>query len=125
MNAIVETQQCQEAKMMSIRSVRIESKFPLDCLLNYPRFTLRICDGIEDNFKPEFIKKLMKFGKVQECVLYLRNGFPSDTPILDYFNEPEAMVPEFPNLRRYPIPGSNKFYEMEHSDVSVRLERKR
>ena len=35
---------------------------------------------------------------------------------MKYFNEPEAMVTNFPSLRRYPIPGTNDFYELEYNE---------
>ena len=61
----------------------------------------------------------MKKGVVQKCVIYMFE--PSDIPfspseILKYFNEPEAMVQDFPSLRRYPIPGTNEFYELEYRE---------
>ena len=60
----------------------------------------------------------MKYGKVQTCVVYGKKL------IMKYFNEPKAMAPDFPSLRRYPIEGTNEFYELEHQGGAVRLKRK-
>ncbi|KAF1754491.1 hypothetical protein GCK72_021054 [Caenorhabditis remanei] len=104
---IIKSEQCQSAKMVHIASTTSTSRFPLDALFNCSRFTLRLSKPA-DGLKAAFLKKLMKKSKVQECVLY------ADSQIMKYFNETEAMVPNFPSLRRYPIPGTNDFYELEY-----------
>ncbi|KAF1754497.1 hypothetical protein GCK72_021060 [Caenorhabditis remanei] len=110
---IVESEQCQKAKMVYIDSPTVISKFPLDALYNCPRFTLQLGKRPADGLKSKFLKTLMNEGKVQKCVLYVSNYVGVPSQIMNYFNEPEAMVPNFPLLRRYPIPGTNEFYELE------------
>ncbi|EFO91964.1 hypothetical protein CRE_11460 [Caenorhabditis remanei] len=129
---IIASEQCQAAKMVYIESPTITSEFPLDALYNCPRFTLRL-EGAADDLKANFLKKLMEYGEVQKCVLYMLG--PSDSrdipcQIMKHFNEPEAMVPNRPSLRRYQIPGTNEFYELDYQEnvdyreEVVRLERK-
>ncbi|KAF1754498.1 hypothetical protein GCK72_021061 [Caenorhabditis remanei] len=115
---IVKSEQCQAAKLVYIESPIIFSQFPSDVLYNCPRFTLKFGGSPAYRLKAKFLKKLMKEGKVQKCVIY------AHCQILKHFNEPEAMVPNFPSLRRYPIPGTNDFYEIEYQEKSIRLERK-
>ncbi|EFO91971.1 hypothetical protein CRE_11451 [Caenorhabditis remanei] len=109
---IIESEQCQSAKTVYIESLLVTSRFPLDVLYHCPRFTVLLDDSAE-KLKAEFLKKLMKYGEVQKCVVYISICRSRLSQILSYFNEPEAMVPNFPSLRRYPIPGSNEFYELE------------
>ncbi|EFP01573.1 hypothetical protein CRE_25945 [Caenorhabditis remanei] len=113
----IESEQCQAAKMVYIRSWTDISTFPLDVLYNCPRFNLQL-DGSADDLRANFLKTLMKKGNVQECVLY------ADSQIMNYFNEPKAMVPNFSALRRYQIPGTNDFYELDYQGDAIRLERK-
>ncbi|KAF1754492.1 hypothetical protein GCK72_021055 [Caenorhabditis remanei] len=130
---IIESEQCQVAKMVYIVSPTPTSEFPLEALYNCPRFTLRLRGTPADDLKSKFLKTLMEYGKVQKCVLYI-SKYPyaeNHSQIMNYFNEPEAMVPHFPSLRRYPIPETNEFYELEYReegnllwDQPVRLERK-
>ncbi|KAF1754634.1 hypothetical protein GCK72_021197 [Caenorhabditis remanei] len=108
MSKIIESEQCQSAKMVYIESGACTSRFPLDALYNCPRFTLRLREKPADGLKSKFLKALMKYGDVKKCVLY------AEREILSYFNEPEVKVPNFPSLRRYPISGTNDFYELEH-----------
>ncbi|EFO94135.1 hypothetical protein CRE_25878 [Caenorhabditis remanei] len=115
---IIESEQCQSAKMVYIDSWIETSKFPLNALYNCPRFTLRLRGKHADSAKSKFLKTLMKKGEVQKCVLHALKQ------ILKYFNESKAMVPNFPLLRRYPISGTNEFYELEYREKSVHLERK-
>ena len=126
--------------MVYIDSPTVISKFPLEALYNCPRFTLtlggRPADGLKSNFLKvsfflnstkslqfsRYFQTLMEYGKVQECVIYAQRE------IMKYFNEPEAMVPNFPLIRRYPIPGISEFYELEcrgkFGEQFVRLQRK-
>ncbi|EFP01581.1 hypothetical protein CRE_25942 [Caenorhabditis remanei] len=125
---IIESQQCQAAKMVYIDSDNWTSEFPLDALYNCTRFSLYLEDPA-DGLKANFLKTLMKKGKVQKCVLYISKHRYAESQIMNYFNEPKAMVPNFPSLRRYPIPGTNDFYELECrvercSEKFVYLERK-
>ncbi|EFO91975.1 hypothetical protein CRE_11454 [Caenorhabditis remanei] len=105
---IIESEQCQKAKMLYIYSPTPTSRFPLEPLYNCPRFTLTLGGKPAGGLKAKFLKKLMKYGDVQKCAVYAQRE------IMKYFNEPEAMVPNFPSLRRYPIPGTNEFYELEY-----------
>ncbi|EFP01572.1 hypothetical protein CRE_25941 [Caenorhabditis remanei] len=119
---IIKSEQCQSAKMVYIDSPMGTSQFPLRALYNCPRFTLKLGGGPAGGLIAEFLKKLMKKGKVEKCVIYAQSR------IMKYFDEPEAMVPECPSLRRFPIPGTNDFYELEYrgklGERFVRLERK-
>ncbi|EFO91945.1 hypothetical protein CRE_11459 [Caenorhabditis remanei] len=130
---IIDSEQCQAAKMMHIDSTIATSSFPLQALYNCPRFTLRLGGKRADGLKAKFLKNLMKYGEVQKCILYISKNRPAQSQILKYFNEPEAMVPNFPSLRRYPIPETNEFYELEYGvevdhyrrrEEFVRLEKK-
>ncbi|EFO83888.1 hypothetical protein CRE_14872 [Caenorhabditis remanei] len=130
---IIESEQCQAAKMMYIESTIATSSFPLQALYNCPRFTLKLGGRPADGLKSKFLKRLMEYGKVQTCVLYVSKYRPEQSQILKYFNEPEATVPNFPSLRRYPIPETNEFYELEYvvevdhyrrREEFVRLEKK-
>ncbi|KAF1754631.1 hypothetical protein GCK72_021194 [Caenorhabditis remanei] len=97
MNEFVESDQCQAAKEVSIRSKACTSKFPLKALYNCPRFSLELGGGPADRLKSKFIK---------------------------YFNEENTMVPDNPLNRRYPIPETNEFYELEYRFSRVFLTRK-
>ncbi|EFO91963.1 hypothetical protein CRE_11447 [Caenorhabditis remanei] len=114
LNEIIESEQCQSAKMVYIESLIGTPTYPLDVLYNCPRFTLKL--GGDSGTKANFLKKLMKYGKVQKCVLYISTYIGAPSQIMWYFNEPEAMVPNFPSLRRYPIPETNEFYELEYQE---------
>ncbi|EFP01578.1 hypothetical protein CRE_25944 [Caenorhabditis remanei] len=118
LNEIIDSEQCQAAKMVHIESHTEFSGFPLKDLYNCPRFTLKLGRDPAIFMRANFLKKLMKKSKVQKCDLYARRK------IMKYFNEPEAMVPNFPSLRRYQIPGTNDFYELEYREEFVSLERK-
>ncbi|EFO91947.1 hypothetical protein CRE_11449 [Caenorhabditis remanei] len=118
---IIESEQCQAAKMVYIESDTIFPKFPRNVFYNCPRFTLRLGiyrggGGPADKLKAQFLKRLMKKAEVQKCVIYFTKNCDPRSQILKCFDEPEAMVPNFPSLRRYPIPGTNEFYEIEHQE---------
>ncbi|EFO91952.1 hypothetical protein CRE_11450 [Caenorhabditis remanei] len=115
---IIKSEQYQAAKMVHIESRTATSYFPLTSLYDCPRFTLKLGGRPADALKAMFLKKLMNKGNVQECAIY------AEREIMKYFNEPEAMVPNFPTLRRYPIRKTNDFYEIEYQGEAVRLERK-
>ncbi|KAF1754495.1 hypothetical protein GCK72_021058 [Caenorhabditis remanei] len=118
---IIESEHCQAAKMVYIESDTIFPKFPRNVFYNCPRFTLRLGiyrggGGPADKLKAQFLKRLMKKAEVQKCVIYFTEYCDPRSQILKCFDEAEAMVPNCPSLRRYPIPGTNEFYEIEHQE---------
>ncbi|EFO91925.1 hypothetical protein CRE_11452 [Caenorhabditis remanei] len=86
----IESEQCQSAKMLYIDSPKPTSKFPLDALFNCPRFSLKLGGRPADGLKSNFLKRLMKYGEDQKCVLYISEFRGAPNRIMKYFDEPEA-----------------------------------
>ncbi|KAF1766446.1 hypothetical protein GCK72_006403 [Caenorhabditis remanei] len=114
----------KDIKMLNISTDLCPSELPLiNFFQNLPRLTIEfVGKGVEgrwDDFKDRFIKKLADFIKyflnstqLQFCHLTGRFSLDMESIMIELQSR-EIMVPGFPDVRRYPILGSNEFYEIE------------
>ncbi|EFP06409.1 hypothetical protein CRE_07568 [Caenorhabditis remanei] len=145
MKEFIELDQCQAAKMVTIRSETCTSKFPMEVQLptvyfasrwrNSGQFESQFYQDLATScdyflFQYQLLQKLIRGGKVEKCHLYLASStyfFKTQykpTPFLAYFNEESTMVPDSPFLRRFPIRGTKDFYEIDYQVIYVILHRK-
>ncbi|EFP01582.1 hypothetical protein CRE_25936 [Caenorhabditis remanei] len=118
------SEQCKHLKMLTIRTKLSPAMFPLESLIGYPRFTIEFKGGSADMTLAQFIKviKLVKCTQLESAKLVCRRS--SREPIKRHLNDKETMVPDRPNIRRYPIQGSTDFYEINVGKTVISIERK-
>ncbi|EFP01576.1 hypothetical protein CRE_25935 [Caenorhabditis remanei] len=125
-NEILHSEQCKQLKMLTISTDLSPSNFPFESFIGYPRFTIMFKYPNSGVDVAEFIKKLIKCAQLKSCKLDC--GFYDDKPnwesIKELLSEKDTMVPDCPNIRRYPIQGSTDFYEINIGKNCVSVERK-
>ncbi|EFO95561.1 hypothetical protein CRE_08982 [Caenorhabditis remanei] len=110
-----------------LEMLTISTRFcPSDATLlyNFPRLTIMFYGNCKEEDVSLFIKNLLQSTQLQICYL------PRVTILIDfeliksYFVQPETMVPDLPNIRRYPIPATNEFYEIKFGEKKISIKRK-
>ena len=70
----------------------------------------------------------MKRAQLKFCILERgssdSNPDPSWEPIKEYLSVKDTLVPDRPNIRRYPIRGSTDFYEINIGELPIYIQRK-
>ncbi|EFP01574.1 hypothetical protein CRE_25940 [Caenorhabditis remanei] len=126
MNEILQSEHCKQLKMLTISTDLSPSNFPFGSFIGYPRFTIRIHPNRSELKVVEFIKKLIKCNQLKLCKLESASYIyrPTWESISAHLSEENTLVPDSPNIRRYPILGSTDFYEINLGGASISIERK-
>ncbi|EFP01580.1 hypothetical protein CRE_25938 [Caenorhabditis remanei] len=119
----VNPEHCKRLKMLTIETDRCPSDFPPNSFVGYPRFTIECYEGYCAKRVAEFIKKLMKSTKLElgilECVPSSSDYHANWEPIKKYLSVKDTLVPDRPNIRRYPIRGSTDFFEINIEELRI------
>ncbi|EFO95154.1 hypothetical protein CRE_08981 [Caenorhabditis remanei] len=93
-------------------------------LYNFPRLTITFCGNCKEEEVSRFIKNLLQSTQLQICYLSCMWNSVDFGLIKSYFVEPETMVSDLPNIRRYLIPSTNEFYQINFGEKKICIKRK-
>ncbi|EFP01579.1 hypothetical protein CRE_25937 [Caenorhabditis remanei] len=122
-NEILQSEHYKQLKMLTAETDISPSEFPFESFIGVPRFTIKF-----DSKKPailkvaKFIKTLMTCPQLEFCKL--KCSSISWEPFKKRFNQKDTLVPDSPNLRRYPIQGSTDFHEINIGKTYLSIARK-